>query len=163
MVIPVASCEYCGLDGYYGRELARTRHWIIYLAPSQRYLGTCVVALRRKCRDLSELMDGEWPDFAWILRCLESAVRELFNPDLFNWSCFKNSAFRSEDPDPEVHWHFHPRYSRPVRFGGETFRDREFGHIPVPLEGKVPEPVMDELEGIMRERILKFLNEGDYI
>jgi len=155
----VASCEYCGMDGYYGRELARTRHWIIYLAPSQRYLGACVVALRRKCRDLSDLRDGEWADFVWILRGLESALRELFNPDLFNWSCFKNSAFRSEDPAPEVHWHLHPRYRREVNFGGETFRDGEFGHIPLPLEVKVPEHVMDELEGVMSNRIVKFLTE----
>ncbi|MBE2900390.1 HIT family protein [Methanothermobacter thermautotrophicus] len=158
MVFPLASCEYCGLDGYYGRELARTRHWIIYLAPSQRYLGACVVALRRKCRDLSELSGEEWADFAGVLRGLESALRELFNPDLFNWSCFKNSAFRSEDPDPEVHWHFHPRYRRSVSFAGETFIDREFGHIPLPIEVKVPGPVMDELEGIMREMIGKHLS-----
>lgn len=146
-------CEYCGIDGYYGREILRTGHWIIYLAPSQRYLGTCVLALKRKCRDLSELDRAEWNDFSSAMRMLEAALRMLFSPDLFNWSCFKNSAFRDPEPDPEVHWHFIPRYSRPVHFAGECFTDPDFGHIPLPIVGRVSEAVMDKLESALKDAL----------
>lgn len=155
----VQVCEYCGVDGYYGREIAGTDKWIVYLAPSQRYLATCVVALRRKCRDLSELKTEEWVEFAVVVRVLESTVGDLFGPELFNWSCFKNSAFRSENPDPEVHWHFIPRYSRPVKFGGEVFRDPDFGHIPLPIEFRAPDEVMDELELVMRRAVMERLGD----
>lgn len=46
---------------------------------------------------------------------------------MFNWSCLMNFAYRNDPPDPQVHWHFRPRYKHPVDFAGEKFEDRAFG------------------------------------
>ena len=138
-------CEYCQLIGGYGQLFWETDCWKIYLAPSQRYLGTCVVAIKRHCRELSELNDDEWIDFAIVVRNLEKSVDKAFHPTLFNWSCFKNSVFRSENPDPEVHWHFIPRYQESVEYEGIKFTDPDFGFIPQPIKKEIPEEVHDKI------------------
>lgn len=139
------SCEYCQIIGGYGKLIWETDYWKIYLAPSQRYLGTCVVALKRRSQDLSQVEDEEWIDFAYVVKKLEKALETDFNPTLYNWSCFKNSTFRSKNPNPEIHWHFIPRYKYPVNFDGIVFKDPDFGHIPLPIKKEIPEKTMEKL------------------
>ncbi|HEX3013130.1 MAG TPA: HIT family protein, partial [Methanobacterium sp.] len=59
-------CEYCQMPGAYGNLIYETEHWMIFLAPSQRFLGTGVVVLKRQCNKLSELETKEWADFSKI-------------------------------------------------------------------------------------------------
>jgi len=47
---------------------------------------------------------------------------------MFNWTCLMNGAYKNNPPDPHVHWHARPRYSKPVVFEGIEFEDKEFGH-----------------------------------
>ena len=82
-------CEYCGKGGY-GKTIDERNYWNIFLAPSQRYLGTCVIAIKRHCSNLSDLNDIEWKEFSIIVREMEYILDEIFKPTLFNWSCFKN-------------------------------------------------------------------------
>jgi len=134
-------CEFCGKGGY-GKTIDERNYWNIFLAPSQRYLGTCVIAIRRHCSNLSDLEDIEWKEFSIIVREMEFILDEIFKPTLFNWSCFKNSAYRVDNPDPEVHWHLIPRYDHEVEFQGIKFEDPDFGFIPQPVKRKIPETVM---------------------
>lgn len=144
-------CEYCQIPGSYGELMHETDHWLIYLAPSQRFLGTCVVALKRQCGNLGELNIEEWNDFIKILNKLEAALDKAFSPTLFNWSCFMNSTFRTDSPEPEVHWHFIPRYKNKVEFEGLTFEDPDFGYIPKPNECKIPENVMEKIMNTIKK------------
>jgi len=134
-------CEYCN-KGRYGELIIEKKYWTIFLAPSQRYLGTCVVALKRQCSNLSELDKNEWQEFSSIVQMMESALETIFKPTLFNWSCFKNAAFRDEYPEPEIHWHLIPRYKHETEFHNIKFKDPDFGYIPQPVERKIPEDVM---------------------
>jgi diadenosine tetraphosphate (Ap4A) HIT family hydrolase len=134
-------CEYCEIGGY-GEIIAERDYWNIFLAPSQRYLGTCVIAIRRHRSNLSELEDVEWKEFSTIVREMEYILDEIFKPTLFNWSCFKNSTYRGDKPDPEVHWHLIPRYDHEVEFQGIKFEDQDFGFIPQPVKRKISEDVM---------------------
>ena len=149
----VSKCEYCQLDGGYGELIHETDCWKIFLAPSQRYLGTCVVVLKRQCKNLAELETCEWTDFADTVQKLEGSLDEAFKPTLYNWSCFKNASFRNENPNPEVHWHFIPRYKTKVEFAGIAFEDPDFGYIPQPIEERVSDDVMAKI----RAEILKNL------
>ncbi len=135
------TCEYCGIGGY-GKLIIEKTYWEIYLAPSQRYLGTCVIAIKRHCSSLSELEEEEWMEFSKIVREMEFVLDEIFKPTLFNWSCFKNAAYRVVNPDPEVHWHLIPRYNREVEFHGIKFKDPNFGYIPQPFKLGIPEEIM---------------------
>lgn len=145
MVFMNTNCEYCQVIGGYGKLIWGTDLWEIYLAPSQRYLGTCVVSLKRHCHDLSQVKDKEWVDFAIVVRKLEKSLEQSFHPTLYNWSCFKNSVFRSENPNPEIHWHFIPRYKDPVEFEGIIFKDPDFGYIPLPLKKDIEEEIMGKI------------------
>lgn len=131
-------CEYCEEDGY-GRLILEKVYWKIFLAPSQRYMGTCVIAIKRHCSNLSELKDMEWMEFSKIVKEMETILDIIFNPTLYNWSCFKNSTFREENPHPEVHWHLIPRYRSKTEFNGIKFKDPDFGYIPQPIKREIPE------------------------
>lgn len=39
-----------------------------------------------------------------------------------------NDAYKNTPPDPQVHWHFRPRYDKPVVFEGVEFVDLNFAH-----------------------------------
>lgn len=104
-----------------------TTHWEIALMNKQRYLGRCVVVLKRNCGDLSELTNEEMLDFLAVVRELEDLLRKTFNATMFNWSCLMNAAYRESPPNPQVHWHFRPRYNHPVEFANELFEDPNFG------------------------------------
>ncbi len=123
----------------------KENYWNIFLAPSQRYLGTCVIAIKRHCSNLSELEDNEWIEFSRLVREMEIVINKLFKPTLFNWSCFKNAAYRFDNPDPEVHWHLIPRYDSEVEFLGIKFEDPDFGYIPQPITGEIPKEVMHSM------------------
>lgn len=146
-------CEYCQIPGAYGNLIFETDYWQIYLAPSQRYIGTCVVVLKRHCGNLNELKSIEWIEFTEIVDKLETALKKAFNPTLFNWSCFMNSAYRTNPPTPEVHWHFIPRYNHKIEFEGLIFEDPDFGYIPQPIERKVPENIMEKIMEKIKENL----------
>lgn len=149
------SCEYCQLEEGYGDLMWKTKHWLIFLAPSQRYLGTCVVAQKKGCEDLSGVEENEWIEFGLIVKKLEETLKTIFNPTLFNWSCFKNATFRGQHPQPEVHWHFIPRYKEEVSFGGLNFKDPDFGYIPQPITRRIPPEVQMNLKKKIKTHIFK--------
>jgi diadenosine tetraphosphate (Ap4A) HIT family hydrolase len=102
-------------------------HWKVILLDEQKYLGRCVVVLKRKCGDLAELEQDEILDFFEVVRKMESLFRKTFDATMFNWACLMNNAYRETPPDPQVHWHFRPRYNHKVEFEGEIFEDPNFG------------------------------------
>jgi len=147
------TCEYCG-KGTYGTIITDKLYWTVYLAPSQRYLGTCVIAINRTCSNLSELEDVEWKEFSGIVREMEYVLDKIFNPTLFNWSCFKNAAFRIENPEPQVHWHLIPRYKENTKFEGIEFEDPDFGYIPQPIKREISEDVMNKMKKVIEEYLI---------
>jgi len=111
----------------YGDLILETDYWFILLAPDQKNLGTCVVALKRKEGNLAGIKDEEWIDLKKIIVNLQSALKKAFDSTMFNWGCLMNSSYLKEHPDPHVHWHFIPRYKYKVKFEGITFEDPCFG------------------------------------
>lgn len=122
-------CEYFEKlkEHEFGELLAETEYWLIILAPDQRNLGTCVVALKRDEEELSGVSSEEWADLAHIVKNLELAVKKAFHATMFNWGCLMNSSYQEDPPGPHLHWHFIPRYREPVEFRGERFDDPCFG------------------------------------
>ena len=68
-------------------------------------------------------------DFYENIVCkLEYVLKKTFNATMFNWTCLMNDAFKSDEPKPQIHWHFRPRYKKIVKFNNEQFEDLEFAH-----------------------------------
>ncbi len=124
-------------------------HWRVILMLDQTYFGRSVVVLKRKCGDLAEVTHEEILDFMdSIVVRLENAFRVEFGATMFNWTCLMNNAYQEEIPDPQVHWHFRPRYAKHIEFEGELFLDPNFGHH---YNQNVEKLISNEL----REKIVK--------
>ena len=151
-------CEYFERlkDHKFGDLLAETDHWLIILAPDQRNLGTCVVALKRDETELSGLNGQEWADLARVVKKLESATRKAFHATMFNWGCLMNSSYLEDPPCPHLHWHFIPRYWESVEFKGETFDDPCFG-MSTMHDRRQLNPISDELKKEIKNKILENL------
>lgn len=149
-------CEYClELEEYnFGDFLYETDSWIIFLAPNQSNLGTCVVALKRRERFLNSLNQKEWDEFSEIVNQLEFALKEAFNATMFNWGTLMNSFYLEGTPEPHMHWHFIPRYDHGVEIGGELFEDPFFGY----MRPRPPKHISDEIRNKIKTTILKALN-----
>lgn len=139
-------------DYNYGDLITETEYWIILLAPDQRNLGTCVVALKRDSGDLAELKDEEWGEFSKIVKNLESALKNAFNSTMFNWGCLMNSSYLSDPPNPHVHWHFIPRYKQKVEFEELMFEDPCFGSSTMKAKGGIRK-VADDIRMKIIEKI----------
>ncbi|RBQ24223.1 hypothetical protein ALNOE001_03360 [Candidatus Methanobinarius endosymbioticus] len=148
----VKTCEF-SVDSSYGDLISETEYWEIFLAPSQRYLGTCVVSLKRECEDLKDLKTEEWVDFGILVESMEKANKKTFNADLFNWSCLKNKVYRKDNPSPHIHWHFIPRYENPREFEGLKFDDPDFGFFARAITKELSESPRDKLMEMMKDNI----------
>ncbi|WBF06286.1 HIT family protein [Methanothermobacter thermautotrophicus] len=113
----------------FGEYLYERDHWIVFLAPNQSNLGTCVVALKRNEKFLGNLRKDEWEEMLRIISEIENAVKKEFGATMFNWGVLLNSFYRQNTPPPHLHWHFIPRYREEVTVNGETFDDPFFGYM----------------------------------
>ncbi len=148
-------CPYClKLEDYnFGDPVIQTQHWIVFLAPNQSNLATCVVALKDEKKTLSDLEKYEWNDFIQLLPRMEKAVKTAFNATLFNWGCLMNTFYLEDSLDPHLHWHFIPRYDHPVKFAGHTFEDPHFGYMrprpPINISEKVRKEIADKIRELL--------------
>lgn len=101
-----------------------TSRWRVVLDSDQRFLGKSFVTLLEHKESISDLSDEDWSDLRDVMKRLEEGARGAFAPSHFNWSCLMNNAIVADQPT-HVHWHFHPRYMRPIEFARETFYDTE--------------------------------------
>ncbi|MDR3292046.1 MAG: HIT family protein [Methanobrevibacter sp.] len=131
----------------YGDLIFESKFWKLFLAPSQRYLGTSVLALKREVMNLRDLTSQEWKEFSLIVKNTEIAMNKSFEPDLYNWACFKNAAYRNESGEikAQIHWHLHPRYKDPVIFEGIEFTDPDFGYPPGLKEKTIPDELREKI------------------
>ena len=120
-------CEVCAVLPK-NQPLFETDNWMVSLSPDQGYLGRSYVTLKRHEGDLASLSNDEWVEFAEILRKFESAVKEAFNAEVFNWGCLMNNAYQVEPALPHIHWHVRPRYRSDVAVNDTTFSDPLFGY-----------------------------------
>jgi diadenosine tetraphosphate (Ap4A) HIT family hydrolase len=139
------NCEICELAEQSRSRVMEGVYWNVIVSRDQLYLGRCMVVLKRHCPTLSDLTLHEVADWHEIVRKLEYALLKTFEPNLFNWACLMNDAYKSAHPDPHVHWHVRPRYSEPVNFSGKIFTDPDFAHhygrghlaVPATLTNKI--------------------------
>lgn len=126
-----------------------TEHWAVNLGSDQLYLGRSYVTLKRPCGDLADITKEEMLDFLEVVKKLENVFRKTFDATMFNWTCLMNNAYQEENPQPQVHWHFRPRYSHSVELSGKVYKDPNFGHHY--LRGK-------ENEDNVSNEVLKIIN-----
>lgn len=121
-------CEICPILATQNHKtdviVFETECWRVVLDANQRFLGKCFVTLLEHKESISDLSTNEWQDLHSVMQRLEKGVKGAFHPSHFNWECLMNNAIIANQPT-HVHWHLHPRYNKPIEFGGDIFYDTE--------------------------------------
>ena len=109
-------------DKYAANLVKEYKHWSLYVAENQGYLGRCVVWCKREdALDLADATPEEREELFEILGQLRVAAQSLFKVDWLNYAFLGNET-------RHLHCHFLPRYSSERTFAGLIFLDKRWGH-----------------------------------
>ena len=124
--------------GYPDTLIKEFDHWVVLLRPAQITVGTLVLVAKPDVRHLGELSDIEWLEFAKVSAFAEGLLRNTFGAEKFNYLALMMK-------DPNVHFHFIPRYSKPVEVAGVEYIDPDW---PLKTEFKPMDISPENLEQI---------------
>lgn len=125
------------------------KYWEVYLNENQCYLGKVYIWAKRKdALDFFDMTKEEIEEYFKIGKELKTALKKLFNPDLYNYATLANVT-------PHLHTHLIPRYSSIREFSGIIFKDERWGenYAPYNKEFKIPEEVLEKIR-ISLKRLL---------
>lgn len=113
----------CGcFNGFQNQEvdfLKEYTHWFLALNWEQGFLGRSLLFLKAHKVDEVELINEEAAEKHTIYCAWHRAVMQAFRPDKINQAQLGNEEFLHKG---HIHWHFVPRYRRPITFAGASFQ-----------------------------------------
>ena len=95
-------------------------YWFLVSDISQSFLGRCLLILKNHKTDELELTDEEALEKHKIYCIWRKAVTKAFNPDKINQAQLGNEEHVHRG---HLHWHFVPRYRRPIFFASTEFQN----------------------------------------
>lgn len=101
------SCELCHQPG--GEILHQAKSWRVVLVDDPAYPGFCRVIWQAHVREMTDLTEAERGLLMAVVWRVESAVREVMQPDKINLASLGNVV-------PHLHWHIIPRYADDAHF-----------------------------------------------
>ena len=105
--------------GYPDTLIKEFDHWVVLLRPEQITVGSLVLAAKSGVKHLGQLSPEVWAEFDAVTSYAEELLKETFNADKFNYLALMMK-------DPNVHFHFIPRYSKPVSVAGREYIDPDW-------------------------------------
>ncbi len=109
-------------------KLYETEYWdVVFVNWSQAFVGNCIISSKMKRKNLGELTKEEWEDLGNIEKALETITKKLFNATMFNFACLMNDAYKNNE-EPNVHFHFIPRYKEELILFKRKYKDKHFGY-----------------------------------
>lgn len=131
------------------------KYWFLILNHGQGFLGRCMLILKYHKTDEAELTDEEALEKHKIYCLWREAIKKAFNPDKINQAQLGNEE---DVHGGHLHWHFVPRYRRPIYFAGMEFQsdDPETQRLDFALINKkiIHSP---EVRNKIKEGLLRFL------
>jgi len=132
------------------------KYWFLVLNHQQGFLGRCLLILKEHKTDEIELTDEEVLEKHQIYCLWRMAVEKAFHLDKVNQAQLGNEEHIHKG---HIHWHFVPRYRRPINFSGTDFqwdddesRKKDFSTVHKRITHA------PELRKVIKEEILKYLN-----
>ena len=109
--------------------LKKYKYWTIYLHYNQAYLGRTYIALNRagNLDPYTDTTTEERAELEVVIAELQTAVNDLYKPNLFNYANFRNTW-------PRCHWHVIPRYETSRELDGQKFVDENWGKNYAPYD-----------------------------
>ncbi|EDY83258.1 hypothetical protein VDG1235_2883 [Verrucomicrobiia bacterium DG1235] len=153
-------CITCTQPEHDDRIIAFTQLFKVLLHPDQTSIGSVLIASRRHVGQISGFGNEEKREFIDLISDFEVALEAAFGADLINIYYQRNWAYRSINPDPplkdgkpnpHVHLHVIPRYSKKVSFEEEEWVDQSFGEPFIyqsrPVSNTLKEKVIRRIQG----------------
>ncbi len=120
------SCELCKTTSealLWRSDLCR-----VVLVEDADYPGFCRVIWNRHVKEMTDLNGGEQHAFMNVVFAVESALREVMQPDKINLASLGNLT-------PHLHWHIIPRYTLDKHFPNPIWG--------IPQRAGIPKPPLD--------------------
>ncbi|WP_239287391.1 HIT family protein [Candidatus Nitrotoga sp. 1052] len=117
------NCELCKTTSetlLWRGELCR-----VVLIEDADYPGFCRVIWNRHVKEMTDLNDGERHAFMDAVFAVESALREVMQPDKINLASLGNLT-------PHLHWHIIPRYALDKHFPNPVWGTPQRAGFPKP-------------------------------
>lgn len=130
--------------GYPETLIKEYQHWVVLLRPKQVTIGSLVLVAKEDVVRLGELNKAAWSEFAEVCNQAEGLLKDVFKADKFNYLALMMK-------DPNVHFHFIPRYSTPVSLEGVEYPDSDW---PMKTEMQ-PLELGEEVWQIILDKLLK--------
>ncbi|HEY1074486.1 MAG TPA: HIT family protein [Patescibacteria group bacterium] len=122
--------------GYPESLIKEYDHWVVLLRPQQVTIGSLVIAAKSDVTNLGKLSSDAWTEFSLVTKETEELLRNTFGAEKFNYLALMMV-------DPNVHFHFIPRYSQPVALGNQEYTDADW---PMKTELKPIEVSPEQME-----------------
>ena len=135
------SCELCGETE--GVPLWRSALCRVMLVKDVEYPGLCHVILNRHVKEMTDLSEGERSVFMEVVFVVESALREVMQPDKVNLASLGNMT-------PHLHWHVIPRYNLDKHFPNSIWglsQRAGISHQPPDLQTRLAKSLYKRLSG----------------
>jgi len=119
--------KYRSIDPEYVSQIIKEyTHWTLSIHDNQHYLGRCYIWRVREggMQRLSGITTEELLELHVVLKELEAALKELWQPDHMNYAWLGN-FFQLHDG--HGHMHVIPRYKTPRTFDGRIHTDERWG------------------------------------
>lgn len=130
--------------GYPENLIKEYEHWVALLRPEQVTVGSLVLAAKGDATRLGDLPREAWAEFAAVSEEMEHLLTRTFGAEKFNYL-----ALMMVDPNP--HFHFIPRYSKPVEVNGNQYVDADWPEKtelnPIEVDRQTFELIKDKLKG----------------
>lgn len=149
----------CGcFDSFQDQEIdfiKEFKYWFLALNHRQGFLGKCLLILKAHKTDEIETTDEEMLEKHKIYCLWREAVTKAFKPDKINQAQLGNEEHIHKG---HLHWHFVPRYRRPIQFEGVEFKSdtaetQKLSYTLLP-KGIIHPP---EMRKKIKEELLKYL------
>lgn len=131
------------------------KYWFLILNHEQGFLGRSILILKNHKTDEVEITPEEALEKHEIYCVWRNAITKAFNPDKINQAQLGNEEHIHKG---HLHWHFIPRYRRPVHFESIEFQsDTPETQVKIfsAVRDKTIHPI--ELRVKIKEELLKYL------
>ena len=128
-------CVFCATDGgarVYDDVLCRV------VVTDEPFSGFCRVVINRHVREMTDLPMHEREQLMRVVWALESALREMLQPDKMNVASLGNAV-------PHVHWHVIPRFFEDSHFPPPVWGRRQRDRSPTALPAGFHEQLAQRL------------------
>ncbi len=124
-------------------ELKVYEHWFSAVSTRQHTLGSCVIKARRQgLEKISDLTSEELQELTIVMKEVENALMQCFQPDRFNYLQLGNGVH-------QLHFHLIPRYDSSREFAGLSWEDPTFGGPPLFTDYKPPLEIIAEIKEVL--------------